>query len=223
MSGIKVSQPPEGLSGRKYGRIHKDSVGQALIQHRKDHLPYHFQKEAFIRYPQVYGKHHKAKSGIKSAIREQKKKNRVKDKFAAMDARGNKAGILAFRKLLNGERVSELEMAAIVEGGESLTSIRERNSINARRKRRGEKRASSSFRPMFRSGLLSQMAMRGTAKIGGPTHLVSISIPGPFYLNINKGEFNKREALAVFNQHEQIILVRNLDKNIQKELNKVFK
>lgn len=223
MSGIKVSQPPEGLSGRKYSRIHKQGVGEALKQHRKAHLPFHFENEAFLRYPGVYGKHHRAQSGIKSAIRQRKKKNKVQDKFDAMDARGNTQGILAFRRLLAGEKISELEMAAIVEGGESLTSIRTRNSINARRKRRGEKRKNNIYKPLNQSGLLRSMALRGTAKVGGPAHLVSISIPGPYYLNINRGEFNKREALAVFNQHEEVILVRNLDKQIQKQLDKVFK
>lgn len=223
MSSVKVSSPPPGMSGRKYSRIHKAAVGKGLKQHRRQFLPYHFENAAFLRYPQVYRKHYKAKSGIKSAIREQKKKNRVQDKFDAMDARGNRKGILAFRRLLKGERISELDMAAIVEGGESLTSIRERNNINARRQRRGEKRKNNRFKPMNRSGLLRNMALKASAKVTGTVSLVSISIPGPFYLNINRGEFNKREALAAFNQHEEIILVRNVDKHIQKELDKVFK
>ncbi|MGB1270524.1 MAG: hypothetical protein ACPG5T_00480 [Endozoicomonas sp.] len=223
MSGISISKPPEGMSGRKYNQIHKSSVGLGLKSHRRKNLPKHFEEEAFLLYPLAYGKHSQAQKRTKSALRKRRKKNKVQDKFNAMAARGNTAGILAFRKLISGENISELEMASIVEGGESPASYRERNSINAKRKRRGANRKNRRYQPLVNSGLLRKMALNATAKVTGPAALVSISIAGPYYLNINKGDFKKRDALTAFNQQEEKLLVKIVDQNIQKHLDKIYK
>lgn len=222
MSGIKIQNPPPGLSSRKYNKMHKEAVGVSLKKHRRDFLPLHFKKEAFVRYPKAYSKHYLAKSSIKSLINQRRRKNRVQAKFDSMQSRGNRAGILAFRKLLSGESLTELEEMAIVEGGETLTSVRQRNSLEARQRIR-QKKATGGKNPLVKSGLLRHMALNNPAKVTGPTSLVSISIRGPLFLNLNSGDFNKREALTAFNQVEENILVKNVDKNIQKELNKIFK
>lgn len=223
MSGISISNPPKGVPKRKYRQIHKLAVGIALKKHRRKNLRHHFETEAFIRYPKAYSSHHLAKRGLKSLINKRKNKNRVQAKFDAMHTRGNRKGILAFRKLLDGEHISELEEMAIVDGGDTMTSVRKRNSIESRRRRRSKKEKGQGKKPLVKSGLLRHMALNNPVKVTGPAHLVSISIKGTMNLNLNPTSFNKREALTAFTHHEEVQLVKETDKTIQKELNKIFK
>lgn len=217
-NSLTLDPPPKGLGKRKFRSMYKASMGGVLKTHRKLTMKYHFEEAAFSRYSEEYKKHHLAKGHKSRQQRQLNNKNKVDDKFKAMHDRGNRAGILIFRRLLEGEAISDEEMEIMAFGGRSRTSKNIQRSGSIRRSRGRRKKR----RPLVQSGLLEKMAKRNPAKIVGTPEVTSISMAGPFFLNLNPSEFNKREALTAVNKNEETALTKDFDRSMQKELDKVF-